>query len=51
MLVLVTAEPREAFGQAARDEGKTWGLTAFAGIFAGIGAFSFGTAAGGRVIA
>lgn len=46
----VTAEQRAAFDRAASDEGKTWGLTAFAGIFVGIGAFSFGTAAGARVI-
>lgn len=46
----VTAEQRAAFDRAASEEGKTWGLTAFAGIFVGIGAFSFGTAAGARVI-
>ena len=46
----LTAEQRWAFDQAARDEGKTWGLTAFAGIFVGIGAFMMGTAAGARVI-
>ena len=45
----LTAEQREAFDQAARDEGKTWGLTAFAGIFVGIAAFMMGTAAGARV--
>lgn len=46
----VTAEQREAFDQAARDEGKTWGLTAFAGIFVGIGAFMLGTAAGAHLV-
>ncbi len=46
----VTAEQREAFDQAARDEGKSWGFTAFAGIFVGIGAFMLGTAAGAHVV-
>ncbi len=46
----VTAEQRAAFDQAARDEGKTWGLTAFAGIFVGISAFMLGTAAGAHVV-
>jgi uncharacterized protein len=46
----LTAEQREAFDQAARDEGKTWGLTAFVGIFVGIGAFMLGTAAGAQIV-
>ena len=46
----LTADERAALDQAARDEGKTWGLTAFAGIFVGLGAFALGTAAGARVV-
>jgi uncharacterized protein len=45
----LTAAQRAAFDQAARDEGKTWGLTAFIGIFVGLGAFTLGTAAGAKV--
>ena len=46
----LTADERAALDRAASDEGKTWGLTAFAGIFVGLGAFSLGTAAGARVV-
>lgn len=46
----VTAEQREAFDRAARDEGKSWGFTAFAGIFIGLGAFMLGTAAGAQIV-
>ncbi len=46
----LTPEQLAALDRAASEEGKTWGLTAFAGIFVGIGAFSLGTAAGARVV-
>lgn len=45
----VTPEQRRAYELAAIEAGKSWGLTAFLGIFVAIGAFTAGTAAGAKI--
>lgn len=45
----LTPEQRRAYELAAIEAGKSWGLTAFLGIFVAIGAFTAGTAAGAKI--
>lgn len=46
----LTTEQRDALDLEAVEAGKLWGAAALAGIFVGIGAFTFGTAVGARIV-